>query len=333
MTDNQLKLMQLSNYQAMPLGACERRTEMLIRQFYEEMDGQVYIALSGGKDSCVGADQIWSLYPDVPAVFCDTGNELESVKEHIQGMIDAGRPITIIKPDISFWEIVEKHGWPILSKNICMGINRFVNTKSLRQKILRINGGTNPTSGKKQQRTIPLKYRYILRLVLQGKLKVTSKCCGELKIKPFIKYERETGRRPYVFTMAADSKNRRDSFVKKGCNAFAGKKSESRPMMFWLESRVLEYIRNKYLPIAKAYCEKRGDVWYVQEQDESGEWHLCGDDRTGCKFCLFGIQFNPDRENRIQRLARVEPSAYREFIDHGGDKVMDILNIDWRVGE
>lgn len=331
MTDAQISLMQLKNYQAMPLFDAKcNRTLKLVREWREAFDGMVYIALSGGKDSCVMADLIWSEYPDIPAVFCDTGNELDSVVELIHEMIEDGRPIEIIKPEISFWEVVEKYGWPILSKNICMGINRFINTKSFLQKKLRAFGGINPTSGKKQQRTIPLKYHFVLRLVLAKKLRVTSKCCGELKIKPFVKYEKRTGRRPFVGIMAEDSKNRRDSFVKRGCNAFKGNKGESRPIIFWTEQDILHYAREKFVKMASAYGEMRNGVLYMQEQLPDGTWKMCGDDRTGCKFCMLGIDMKKGK-NRIQRLGEREPHSYIDFIAHGGGVVMDLIKVEWRL--
>lgn len=321
MTDNQIKMMQLRNYQAMPLGAKVRRTEHLIREWYEAHDGLVYLARSCGKDSDVLADIVFGMYPDVPHVFCDTGNELRSIIRHAKEEKERGQPIVIIHPNMTFWDVVKSSGWPVISKKTCMGILRFVNTKSFTQKRLRAFGGINPTSGKKQQRTIAKKWHHVLRAVLRGDLRVTYKCCGELKIKPFVMYERATGRRPYVGTMACDSETRKDSYLNHGgCNAFEQDSPVSRPIMFWLEQSVLEYIYVNKIPIADAY----GDVVV-----RGGSYKCTGDDRTGCKFCLFGIHMEKG-ENRIQRLARVEPDSYAEFIENGGDKVMYTLGVEWR---
>lgn len=330
-TKSQIMASQLRQYQALSLNGVIRLSEMRVHEAMEHFDGRMYMAISG-KDSCAGAHLIWNLYPNVPAVFVDTGNELDSVKQNIYEMIEAGRPIEIIYPDKSFWEVNEKYGWPILSKKICMGISRFCSTKSFRQKKLRAFGGTNPTSGKKQARTIPKKYHYILKAVLAKKLKVTTKCCGELKIKPFVKYEKRTGRKPFVFTMAADSLTRKESYLKNGCNVFKKGSEVSRPVMFWTEQHILQYIREHGVKIPTAYAKKVGGEWVFQEQLPSGKWRMCGDDRTGCKFCMFGIQFENEKEiNRIQRLAETEPESYAEFVQHGGGDVMDLLGIEWRV--
>jgi len=320
-TDNQIKMMQLRNYQAMPLGACIRRTEHLLAEWYDAHDGMVYLARSGGKDSDVLGDILYRLYPKVPHVFADTGNELESVRQHIQDEIERGVPITIIHPKMTFWDVVKAEGWPVISKKTCMGILRFVNTKSFTQKRLRAFGGINPTSGKKQQRTIAKRWHHVLRAVLRGDLDVTYKCCGELKIKPFVMYEGATGRLPIVGTMACDSETRKESYLNHGgCNAFDQATPTSRPIMFWTEQRVLEYIKTNGLKIADAY----GDVVEV-----GGELKCTGNDRTGCKFCLFGIHMEKGK-NRIQRLAEVEPESYKEFVENGGGGVMDILGVDWK---
>jgi 3'-phosphoadenosine 5'-phosphosulfate sulfotransferase (PAPS reductase)/FAD synthetase len=92
--------------------------------------------------------------------------------------------------------------------------------------------------------------------------------------------------------------------------------------MFWTEQDVLRYHVEHNLPIAGAYGE-------IKEQSD-GTLKCTGDQRTGCKFCLFGIHLEKG-ENRIQRLARVEPESYRYAIEElGYDKVMDFLGVEWR---
>lgn len=46
-----------------------------INQFYERLNGQVYVSFSGGKDSTVLLWLARKLYPDIKAVYCNTGNE------------------------------------------------------------------------------------------------------------------------------------------------------------------------------------------------------------------------------------------------------------------
>ena len=47
--------------------------QIRIREWYEHWNGQVYVSFSGGKDSTVLLHLVRQLYPDVPAVYGDTG--------------------------------------------------------------------------------------------------------------------------------------------------------------------------------------------------------------------------------------------------------------------
>lgn len=56
-------------------------TTTRIIEWYEYFGGNVYVAFSGGKDSTVLLDIVRRIYPDVPAVFCDTGLELQNTNK------------------------------------------------------------------------------------------------------------------------------------------------------------------------------------------------------------------------------------------------------------
>lgn len=56
-------------------------TTARIMEWYEHYNGLVYVAFSGGKDSTVLLDLVRRIYPDVPAVFCDTGLEFPEIRQ------------------------------------------------------------------------------------------------------------------------------------------------------------------------------------------------------------------------------------------------------------
>ena len=70
-----MEFYQLQQMQSLPLELKIEKTKIRIREYYEELDGYVYISFSGGKDSTVLLDIARSMYPDIPAVFSDTGLE------------------------------------------------------------------------------------------------------------------------------------------------------------------------------------------------------------------------------------------------------------------
>ena len=50
-------------------------TQTRIIEWYEYFQGKVYVSFSGGKDSTVLLDIVRHIYPDVLAVYIDTGLE------------------------------------------------------------------------------------------------------------------------------------------------------------------------------------------------------------------------------------------------------------------
>lgn len=54
-----------------------------IDQFYQRLNGKVYISFSGGKDSTVLYWLARKIYPDIKAVFCNTGNEYPDIVQFV----------------------------------------------------------------------------------------------------------------------------------------------------------------------------------------------------------------------------------------------------------
>lgn len=311
-----IQMNQLLQYQALPLSAKVRLSEMRIREWYDHFDGNVYVAYSGGKDSTILLHLVRSLYPDVPAVFANTGQELKSILRHVEGVDN----LVELSPKMTFEQIIKKFGYPVVSKKVC----RFVwdlkrpdgsneKTKALRR------AGITSTGKKAPTQKLAKKWFKLLTAPFE----VTHKCCGILKINPTKPYAKATGRKPFVGTMADEGEARSKSYVMSGgCNAFNQTDQQSRPLMFWTEQDVLQYLVDTGLPYADCY----GDIVI----GEDGLLKTTGEKRTGCKFCLFGVHLEK-RENRIQRLARTEPESYRYCIEElGYDKVMDYLGVDWK---
>jgi 3'-phosphoadenosine 5'-phosphosulfate sulfotransferase (PAPS reductase)/FAD synthetase len=51
-------------------------------------------------------------FPDILAVYVDTGLEYPSVKKFVKSFDN----VKIIRPEMSFKEVINKYGYPILSK-------------------------------------------------------------------------------------------------------------------------------------------------------------------------------------------------------------------------
>lgn len=75
---------QLKIRQAYDLETKIMLTKQRIHQWYELNAGNVYVAFSGGKDSTVLLHLVRSLYPDVPAVFNNTGCEFPEILKFVR---------------------------------------------------------------------------------------------------------------------------------------------------------------------------------------------------------------------------------------------------------
>ena len=122
-------------------------------------------------------------------------------------------------------------------------------------------------------------------------------------------FEKESGKKCIVATLAEESNLRQTDWIRNGCNSFDGKRPMSKPMSFWTEQDVLEFIHLYGISIAPPY----GDVI----QTEKGEYKTTGCDRTGCIFCAFGAH-GEKGETRFQRLKRTHPRQY-EYCINGGE--------------
>jgi 3'-phosphoadenosine 5'-phosphosulfate sulfotransferase (PAPS reductase)/FAD synthetase len=299
-----MELWQLKQMQSLPLEAKILKTELRIREWYDRWEGQVYVGFSGGKDSTVLLHIVRRLYPDVPAVFADTGLEYPEIKEFVRSTEN----VTIIRPEMTFKSVIEKYGYPVISKRQAQYIREARNTNS-EYLYKRRTEGINRDGSIARCAKISDKWLYLI----DAPFKIDDKCCHVMKKRPFTIYERETGRRPYIGTMASEGQTRELTWLRHGCNAFELKRPTSQPISFWLEEDIWDYLERYNVPYAKIY-----DMGYH---------------RTGCVFCMFGCHLEP-YPNRFQRLSQTHPTLYDYCMrsDRGGlglSTVLDYIGVDY----
>ena len=302
---------QLKQMQSLPLEVKILKTQLRIREWYEAWEGNVYVSFSGGKDSTVLLKLVRELYPDVEAVFIDTGLEYPEIKE----FVGTKENVVWLKPKMTFNKVVEHYGYPLISKDVSNCLH-YARKGSLwaTQKLLGLSKGGEESA---------FKQRYKKWAFLQdAPFRVSHMCCEELKEKPFRVYEKLTKLRPFIGLMAEESNRRRDAYLATGCNSFEGKLPSSKPISFWLNQDILQYIKKFNLPYAKVY----GDII-----NTSNGLITTGATRTGCMFCMFGVHLEKG-ENRFQRMSRTHPKQYDYCINKMGlGEVLDYIGVDYRV--
>ena len=101
--------------QALPLEIKIRMTESRIRDWVNVYgtDG-VYVSFSGGKDSTVLLHIVRNIYPNVKAMFVDIPTQYPELKQFVQTFDN----VDITKPKINFFQVCEKYGFPMISKEV-----------------------------------------------------------------------------------------------------------------------------------------------------------------------------------------------------------------------
>ena len=291
---------------AYPLDLKIMLTQDRIRGWHKAYNGDIYVSRSGGKDSDVLGDIVKKMYPDVPQVFVDTGLEWISVHNHGLEIAD-----TVLRPKTNFVQVIQTYGYPVISKEVAQKV------EAARRKP---DGEDARRFGDcEHNRRYPQYSLERYAWLLDAPFKISHRCCDVNKKRPAKAYEKQTGRKPLVATMADESRMRRTRWLRHGCNAFEAKRPVSAPLSFWTEQDILRYIVRYGLDIAEIY----GDV-----VSEYGEYQVAGCDmdvtltttgakRTGCIWCMFGISHDNER---FLRLKRNEPKRY-EYVMGGGEFV------------
>ena len=308
---------ELQMLQALPLELKVMKTQQRIRewvQYYGE--NGVAVSFSGGKDSTVLLHLVRQLYPNVEAMFVDTGLEYPEIRQFVKTFDN----VTILRPKMRFDEVIKTYGYPIISK----GVSNCVRGAKLGQKS-RINllNGKDCDGTDRKSKFSHEKYKPLLSVDFE----ISEMCCDVMKKRPSYNYQKRTGKKPIIATMAAESILRETNWLKSGCNAFENRHPKSAPMSFWTEQDVLQYIKENNLPIASVY----GDVVYKENPEQMrmedygiencGTDKLCttGCNRTGCIFCAFGAHLEKS-ESRFEMLKRTHPRQY-EYCIGGGEYV------------
>jgi len=289
----------LAARQAYPLPLKVQMSRTRIRHWYSSHGGNVYVAFSGGKDSTALLHLVRADYPDVPAVFVDTGLEYPEIRDFV-----AATPnVVTLKPSLTFRQVLDRHGWPVVSKAVADAVLRIRSPgSSARTRRKALYGDERGSYGK-----LPAKWRFLL----DAPFAISDKCCEIMKMRPVEKYHRLTGRAAFVGTMAADSNPRRLQYQKHGCYMSTYRVPKCTPLAFWRDSDVWQYVRTNDIPYCPVY--------------DTGVKH------TGCVYCCFGVQAEP-KPNRFQRLAITHPKLFTYCMDTLGLRpVLRYLGVPWEL--
>lgn len=309
------------------------------------MDG-VYISFSGGKDSTVLLHIARQLYPNLLAVFVDTGLEYPEIREFVKTFDN----VEWLKPKKTFKQVIDKYGYPFISKEVSsivygarLWLKKSGNFEDKEHLYVYREGG------RVQYRQLMGKYIIVrtnelskynftkYQFFLEAPFEISNRCCGIMKKAPVHLFGKKTGRYGITAQMASESRLRTAQWLQHGCNGFDMKTPISNPMSFWTEQDVLLYAKLNNIPLAPPY----GDIVVVKgEESELSADKSALDDRplldttgckrTGCLFCGFGCHLEKPNESRFVRLRETHPQLYNYIMrpkEQGGLNYKEV--IDW----
>jgi 3'-phosphoadenosine 5'-phosphosulfate sulfotransferase (PAPS reductase)/FAD synthetase len=275
---NKVEWWVLKQRQALPLEIKIKMTQHRIKEYYDYFGGDVIVSFSGGKDSTVLLHIARSMYPDIKGFFIDSSVEYPEVRRFAHQQ----KNILFIKPQERFQDIIIEYGFPIISKEVAQKIYELRTSKSEKLKNIRLYG-----KGKARVGQLAWKYHYLV----DAPFKISDRCCYFLRKKPSRSIEKSYCK--ITGEMAGESILRKTSYIKYGCTSFTGRKIFCKPMSFWTEPDIWDYI-NKY-------SLDYSDIYKMGYQ------------RTGCMFCMFGVHLEAE-PNRFQLMKQTHPKLWEYAI-------------------
>lgn len=280
----------------MPLKAKIEKTLELIRDWTETWNGKTAVSFSGGADSTVMLHLVRRLYPKTEAVFCNTGLEYPELVKFVK-QFDR---VKTLRPAMHFREVLNRYGYPMISKKTARGISILSNPTGNNQNVYRlydrgINRFGSPVHGFK----VAERWKFLVH----APFRLSDHCCYVMKKEPMQRYSKSCGNTQFVGTLAADSKERQKAWIRNGCNAYDLKYPHSAPLSFWTKQDIMQFLKMHSIPYAPVY----GDI----RQDKStGKLYFTGLRSTGCIFCGFGLHMEKS-PNRFQQLHDTHPKLWK----------------------
>lgn len=247
---------ELRRLQRMPYDWKVEHAKDVIREFVEhEGEEHVYVSFSGGKDSLILLHLVRSIYPNVKAVFANTGIEFPEQVKFVRTFPN----VTEVHPIKHFPKILKEDGIVYPSKEVAMYVKDA--KKGCKYAINGFNG--LDTEGKENRYKARFKRWAFL---LNCGVKISPDCCKLMKEKPLKYFEKQNGMSPIIGTRAEESFRRSVGWMKSGCNSFSKGKAKSTPLALWMFDDVMRYIRENKIELSPMYSKQ-------------------GMNRTGCMFC------------------------------------------------
>lgn len=236
-----------------------QKIQQIIRKYGEE---NFYISFSGGKDSTVLSALVDMALPknQIPRVYANTGIEFNMIRDFVFDMAKTDARVIIIKPSVPIKPMLENVGYPFKSKEHSLYVSEY---QRMGEKSGEYKRYMFPEE-KRKRYGCPKILRY--QFTPGFNLKISKKCCDELKKKPLKKWMKENDKTFCITGMIREEGGSRNNI---SC---------------------INLKQKKFHPLAPV--TKEWEEWFISEYNIQ----ICdiyyppyNFDRTGCKGCPFNI--------------------------------------------
>lgn len=243
-----------------------------------------YLSFSGGKDSTVLHELLDLAIPGntIPRVYANTGIELNLVRQFVQDKAEQDQRIVIIKPSQPIKKVLEENGYPFKSKEHSFYLETYQRNKAYTKTV---NRYLYP-SEKRKSFGCPQVLRY--QFTPDFDLKISDKCCNELKKKPLKQWQKENNK-PYSIVGLRQAEGGQRNRTK--CLAFNGDKLKAFHPLAIVGDDFIEWFIEEYNVELSA-------VYYPPYNFR----------RTGCKGCPFA----PDLQKELDTLQEFFPNERKQ---------------------
>lgn len=260
----------------------------------------IVVSYSGGIDSTVLLKIARMVYPNIKAVFSNTGLEYPEIVQHVRNTEN----VRIIRPKKTFAKVIKDYGWPIISKKVARFVSDCKNSNPKNQKTvnLRLTGYTSSGLYAPSQK-LSEKWRFLVN----APFKISDLCCHYLKKDPLESFYKKNDLHPMIGVKKVDSNRRSKIIGLHGCNMYSIKNPISYPLANWTDDDIWEFIKAEKIQYCPVYDN--------------------GEKNTGCIFCMFGIMYDKDR---FIRLRKSHPELWNYVINKlGARMVLDYIKIEY----
>ena len=245
-----------------------------------DLENNSYLSFSGGKDSTVLHYLLDLALPNnrIPRVFINTGIEYNDIVKFVKELASKDDRFIIINSCINIKKMLEKYGYPFKSKEHSCKVGQYQNGSRVNSIIKYKNGG---------------KYGCPKNLMYQYeddfKIKLSDKCCQNLKKNIIRKWEKKNNLRISITGMRKQEGGQRSNI---GCilTDNKGNLKKFHPLLVVDEEWENEFIKHNNIKLCKLYYQPFNFK------------------RTGCKGCPYSLNLQEQLDVMKDQL----PNEYKQ---------------------